>query len=132
MWSWPRPTVGWDGTVGISLGRCEVPKRGRERRRLERVQNRLAVAGNGCYLAGSVLYLVEAPASAAWLFVIGSLAALLATVIPQLVRLWIQPREGDGPGLPGASQARRFADSVARPRYRVRGRSVESALVPSI
>lgn len=54
----------------------------------------------GCYLVGSVLYLVEAPAAAAWLFVIGSLAALLATVLPQLVRLWIQPREGDGGGFP--------------------------------
>jgi len=78
-----------------------MPMRGRERRRLERVQDRLAVAGHGFYLVGSVLYLVEAPSSAAWLFVIGSLAALLATVLPQLVRLWIQPREGDGGGLPG-------------------------------
>lgn len=73
-----------------------MPKHGRERRRLERMQQHLAVAGNGCYLAGSVLYLVEAPVPAAWLFVLGSLAALLSGVLPQLVRLWIQPREKDG------------------------------------
>jgi len=78
-----------------------MPMRDRERRRMEWVQDRLAVAGHGCYLVGSVLYVVEAPTSAAWLFVIGSLAALLASVLPQLVRLWIQPREGDGGDLPG-------------------------------
>ena len=78
-----------------------MPMRERERRRLERVQDRLAVAGHGCYLVGSVLYVVDAPVAAAWLFVIGSLAALLATVLPRLVRLWIQPREGDGGDLPG-------------------------------
>lgn len=90
-----------------------MPKRGRQRRRLERAQSRLAVAGNGCYLAGSVLYLVEAPVSAAWLFVIGSLAALLATVLPQLVRLWIQPREGDGAGRPGMPPLRGAAGAGA-------------------
>jgi len=84
-----------------------MPMRERQRRRLERVQDRLAVAGHGCYLVGSVLYVVHAPTSAAWLFVIGSLAALLATVLPQLVRLWIQPREGDGGDLPGV-RARRL------------------------
>jgi hypothetical protein len=73
-----------------------MPTRGRERRRLERAQESLAVAGNGCYLAGSVLYLVEAPTIAAWLFVVGSVAALVAGILPQLIRLWIQAREGDG------------------------------------
>lgn len=69
--------------------------RGRERRRLERIQVSLAVAGHGSYLAGSVLFLVDASVSAAWLFVLGSVAALMAGVLPQLVRLWIQPRESD-------------------------------------
>lgn len=73
-----------------------MPLRGRERRRLERVQETLTVAANGCYLAGSVAYLVEAPSVAAWLFVVGSAAALLAGVLPQLIRLWIQAREVDG------------------------------------
>lgn len=73
-----------------------MPKHGLERRRLERTQRRLAIAGNGLYLVGSVLYLVEASVTAAWLFVAGSLAALLAGVLPQLIRLWIQPRESDG------------------------------------
>ncbi len=77
-----------------------MPKHGRERRRLERTQNRLSVAGNGCYLAGSVLYLVNASVLAAWLFVVGSLAALLAGVLPQLIRLWIQPRETEGDPAP--------------------------------
>ena len=83
-----------------------MPIRGRERRRLERAQEALAVAGNGCYLAGSVLYLVEAPSVAAWLFVVGSAAALLAGVLPRLVRLWIQEREVEGDD----------AVSVRRPR----------------
>lgn len=72
-----------------------MPMRGRERRRLERIQESLAVAGHGSYLAGSVLFLVDASVSAAWLFVLGSAAALLAGVLPQLIRLWIQPRESD-------------------------------------
>lgn len=87
-----------------------MPKHGRERRRLERLQAErwqegLAVAGNGCYLAGSVLYLVEASVPAAWLFVVGSLAALLAGVLPQLIRLWIQPREPEVDPRPGAALA---------------------------
>lgn len=54
------------------------------------------MAGNGCYLAGSVLYLLDAPSAAAWLFVVGSALALLAGFLPRLVRLWIQPREASG------------------------------------
>ncbi len=56
----------------------------------------LALAGHGWYLVGSVLYVAESPTLAAWSFVIGSVAALLAGILPQLVRLWIQEREGDG------------------------------------
>jgi hypothetical protein len=63
----------------------------------------LALAGHGWYLVGSVLYVAEAPTLAAWSFVVGSVAALLAGVLPRLIRLWIQEREGDGEdGLPAA------------------------------
>jgi hypothetical protein len=64
----------------------------------------LALAGHGWYLVGSVLYVAEAPLLAAWSFVVGSVAALLAGILPQLIRLWIQEREGDGDdGLPPPS-----------------------------
>ena len=73
-----------------------MPTRGRERSRLERWNDRLALAGHGWYLVGSVLYVVDAPQVAAWSFVVGSVAALLAGLRPQLIRLWIQERESDG------------------------------------
>lgn len=85
-----------------------MPRHGSERRKLERIRDGLAHAGNGLYLAGSVLYLIDSPVAAAWLFVVGSVAALLAGVLPQLIRLWIQPRENDGernPSLAAASLA---------------------------
>lgn len=77
-----------------------MPNRGHERRRMKRHQDRLAVAGNGLYLVGSVLYLVEASVAASWAFVAGSAAALTAGFLPRLVRLWIQPREGEGDPVP--------------------------------
>lgn len=76
-----------------------MPTRSHKRRQLQRVQNGLAVAGNGSYLVGSVLYVMDAPYSAAWWFVVGSVAAVLASMLPRLVRLWIQPREGEGDGV---------------------------------
>lgn len=66
------------------------------RRRLARSGHGLATAGNGFYLVGSVLYLSEATTLlATWAFVVGSAFALTAGLLPQLVRLWIQPREGE-------------------------------------
>jgi len=73
-----------------------VPTSSGERRRLARLNDGLALAGHGWYLVGSVLYVAEAPTLAAWSFVVGSVAALLAGILPQLIRLWIQEREGDG------------------------------------
>jgi uncharacterized membrane-anchored protein len=66
------------------------------RRRLARTGHGLAVAGNGFYLVGSVLYLSEATTLlATWCFVLGSVLAVTSGILPQLVRLWIQPREGE-------------------------------------
>ena len=66
------------------------------RRRLARSGHGLASAGNGFYLVGSVLYLSEATTLlATWAFVVGSALALTAGLLPQLVRLFIQPREGE-------------------------------------
>lgn len=77
-----------------------MPTRSHKRRQLQRVQNGLVVAGNGSYLVGSVLYVMDAPYSAAWWFVVGSVAAVLAGILPRLVRLWIQPRESEGDTVP--------------------------------
>lgn len=83
-----------------------MPTRSHERRQLQRVQNGLAIAGNGCYLVGSVLYVMDAPYSAAWWFVVGSVAAVLSGILPRLVRLWIQPRESEGdPSAPSIASA---------------------------
>ncbi len=72
-------------------------KRSTERKRLERLQHNLSVAGNGLFLAGSVAYLSD---GTTWMgtlaFVLGSAAALLGGLIPQIARLWVAPREGDG------------------------------------
>jgi hypothetical protein len=66
------------------------------RRRLARQSHGLATAGNGFYLVGSVLYLSEATTLlATWAFVVGSVLAVTAGMLPQLVRLFIQPREGE-------------------------------------
>jgi len=77
-----------------------MPQRGNQRRRLRRAQDRLAIAGNGCYLAGSLLYLVDAATPAALLFVVGSIAVLLASAPRLLIRLWIQPRESEADPVP--------------------------------
>jgi hypothetical protein len=88
-----------------------VPTHSPERRRLARLNDGLALAGHGWYLVGSVLYVAEAPTLAAWSFVVGSVAALVAGILPQLVRLWIQEREGEDDGSvptssPGALRVR--------------------------
>jgi hypothetical protein len=70
--------------------------RAQARRRLARQSHGLATAGNGFYLVGSVLYLSDATTLlATWVFVVGSAFALTAGTLPQLVRLFIQPREGE-------------------------------------
>lgn len=73
-----------------------MPTHANQRKRLERLQYRLSVAGNGLFLAGSVLYLSESVALLGTLaFVAGSASALVAGLLPQLMRLWICPREGE-------------------------------------
>lgn len=73
-----------------------MPKHVNERKHLERWQHNLSVAGNGLFLAGSVLYLLDVSHLLGTLmFVAGSAAALLAGLMPQLIRLWISPRESD-------------------------------------
>lgn len=73
-----------------------MPKHVNERKHLERLQHNLSVAGNGLFLAGSVLYLPDVSHLLGTLmFVAGSAAALLAGLMPQLIRLWISPRESD-------------------------------------
>lgn len=100
-----------------------MPKRANERKRLERLQYRLSVAGNGLFLAGSVLYLSESVALLGTLaFVAGSASALLAGLLPQLMRLWICPRESDGDDVPAlgraTGRATRRASRALRPWFR--------------
>lgn len=86
-----------------------MPTHANQRKRLERLQYRLSVAGNGLFLAGSVLYLSESVALLGTLaFVAGSASALLAGLLPQLIRLWICPRESeenDTPATPAPTAA---------------------------
>lgn len=67
------------------------------RKHLERIPYRLSVAGNGLFLAGSVLYLTDSAAPlGTWAFVAGSALALLASVLPQLIQSWFCPADEDG------------------------------------
>jgi hypothetical protein len=85
--------------------------RSQARRRLARSSHGLATAGNGFYLVGSVLYLSEATTLiATWAFVLGSVLAVASGILPQLIRLWIQPRESEDD--PASPVARPWFDAV--------------------
>ena len=73
-----------------------MQKYSHQRKRLERLQRRLAVAGNGLFLAGSVLYLSDSGVRpATWLFIVGSACALVAGMLPQMIHTWFSPPEED-------------------------------------
>lgn len=67
------------------------------RKRLEQqMQYRLSVAGNGLFLAGSILYMTDTGAIlGTWAFIVGSAVALLASLLPQIASFWFCPAEED-------------------------------------
>lgn len=65
------------------------------KKRLERLQYKLSVAGNGLFLAGSILYVTETAVAGTWAFVVGSGLALASSLLPQLIQAWFCPAEED-------------------------------------
>ncbi|MDZ7704970.1 MAG: YrhK family protein [Trueperaceae bacterium] len=73
-----------------------MPYRASARRRLLQLRRDLSNIGNLCFFAGSVLFLSEQLQTVGVVaFIVGSLAMLVGSYLPTLVRLWIGPRESD-------------------------------------
>ena len=87
-----------------------MPYRASARRRLLKLRRDLSNIGNLCFFAGSVLFLSERLQTVGVVaFIVGSLAMLVGSHLPTLVRLWTGPRETDSKEDCAPSLARRAA-----------------------